>query len=106
MTNRRMKRPTLVLLVIGVLAFAVVAIAAAAETAPFRQQISSSGAQLSSGSLILRSTVGQPIAGTVQQGITMCSGYHCGVGVSAPPDEAPSDGDGGLQKVYLPMVMK
>jgi len=34
----------------------------------------------SGGGLVLRSTIGQPIAGTVGNGVQLCSGFHCGSG--------------------------
>jgi len=48
-----------------------------------RNLVSSGGDSLVEGDLLLRSAVGQPAAGTVSAGPTLCSGYLCGPGVGA-----------------------
>jgi uncharacterized repeat protein (TIGR01451 family) len=58
---------------------------AAGESIP-RRHIGSGGGEVSGGGLVLRNIVGQPIAGAVSNGLTVCSGFLCG-------PQVPSTGD-------------
>lgn len=56
-------------------------VAAAGESLP-RFVIAGAGGQTAAGNYRLLSAVGQPAAGTVQNGTKLCSGFVCGQGVS------------------------
>ncbi len=62
---------TLLLILTGMLALAL-----AGETIP-RSVVGSGGGQLQGTGIQLRSTIGQPVAGLVSSGLTLCSGYNC-----------------------------
>jgi hypothetical protein len=63
-----------------------------------RSLVSSGGGTVSDGGLALRSAIGQPVAGTVQNGAMLCSGFLCGA--DAPPVS------GGEFASYLPLVLR
>jgi hypothetical protein len=69
---------------------------AAGEWMP-RGGVTSGGGEVSAGGLTLRSVVGQPVVGTVSNGLTLCSGFECGPGV--PTNDA-------QHQVFLPAVMR
>ncbi len=58
--------------------------------------VSSGGGAVSGGGLSMETAVGQPVAGTVGNGLTLCAGFYCGGGVEA----------GGGEMVYLPLVVR
>ncbi len=62
-----------------------------------RAVLSGGGGEVSSGGLVLNSTVGQPVAGTVENGtLRHCAGFWCAA--AAPVTPTGSD-------VYLPLLM-
>jgi uncharacterized repeat protein (TIGR01451 family) len=96
-------RPALLIgLTIGLVALLVlVGVALAAGESIPRSQIGSGGGEISGGGLGLRTTIGQPFAGTVSNGPTVCSGLLCGPQVPSSPgdttpptvvDTSPADG--------------
>ncbi len=90
MKHTRLKL-TLIGAMVGVLLLTGIALAAG-ESLP-RHVVSGGGNTIQNG-ITLRNTIGQPIAGTVGNGITLCSGFICEQG-SAP-----------THTIYLPLVLK
>jgi hypothetical protein len=70
---------------------------AACEGMP-RALVGSGGGAVSGDGLRLRAAIGQPMAGVVENGITLCSGFLCGAG--APADRAEQ------HTLYLPLVLR
>ncbi len=64
-----------------------------------RSLAGSGGGLLEGGGLSLRSALGQPLAGTVSDGIQLCSGFHCGSGVVDTPSNP-------AHAIYLPVVVR
>lgn len=64
-----------------------------------RSAVSGGGGPVSQGGYALRSAIGQPVAGAVQNGVSLCSGFWCGLGAPGGPFE-------GEIKVYLPVVIR
>ena len=89
-------KTTLTGAVVGVLLLTGIALAAG-ENLP-RHVVDSGGSSIEN-SITLRNAIGQPIAGTVSNGITLCSGFVCGQNTSAPTP-------GGDHFIYLPLVLK
>lgn len=89
------KRSLLALAMIVLLLLSLGWVAADGEMLP-RSLVSSGGGMVSSGGMALETAVGQPVAGAVGNGLTLCSGFYCGGGVEA----------GGSEMVYLPMVVR
>ncbi len=83
--------------VIGVLLLTAIALAAG-ESLP-RHVVSGGGDTVSASGITLRNTIAQPIAGTVSNSTSLCSGFVCGQSASAP---TPS----GNHFIYLPLVLK
>ncbi len=88
---------TLIGAMVGVLLLTGIALAAG-ESLP-RHAVSGGGDTVSAGNITLRNTIGQPIAGSVSNGGSLCSGFICGQAASAPTS-------GGDKFVYLPLVLK
>jgi hypothetical protein len=70
--------------------------AASGELLP-RSLISGGGGMVSEGGLALRSAIGQPVVGAVENGAALCSGFLCGPGAPV---------GGGDFYVYLPLVIR
>lgn len=94
--QKRVRRLVAALIVLLVMAGVV---AAAGEVMP-RSLLSSGGGVVSQAGYSLHSAVGQPVAGAVQEDLTLCSGYLCAA--EAPLSPAP---DGG-HLLYLPMTVR
>lgn len=94
------KRKALGLGVMGGLAVLLLSMGIALATGEMipRSLIGSGGGEISGDGLELRSAIGQPVAGTVGQGPTLCIGFICGPGASS------SDKPGFA--VYVPLVIK
>ena len=72
---------------------------AAGEMMP-RSLVSSGGGIVGDAGYGLHSAVGQPVAGAVQNDLTLCSGYLCAA--DAPLSPAPGDD----HLLYLPMTVR
>jgi hypothetical protein len=70
---------------------------AAGEGMP-RALVGGGGGAVSGDGLRLRTAIGQPLAGVVENGITLCSGFLCGPGASARRAEQ--------HTLYLPLVLR
>lgn len=97
MNNIATKRTVLSLWIAGGLVLLLsIGVALAAGETISHSLVGSAGGQISGGGLILHNAVGQPTAGTVENGISLCSGYLCGPrGDTASPTvegTTPSDG--------------
>jgi hypothetical protein len=68
------------------------AVLAAAGPAITQWVVGAGGGKVEGGGLVLHSAIGQPAAGTVSNGLRLCSGYLCG--------------EGDLWQVYLPLVIR
>lgn len=93
--KRSRLKTTLIGAMVGVLLLTAIVLAAG-ESLP-RHVIGSGGSSIENG-ITLRNAIGQPIAGAVSNGITLCSGFVCGQSTSAPFDNN--------HFVYLPLVLK
>jgi hypothetical protein len=63
-----------------------------------RSVLSSSGGSVSSSGLVLNSAMGQPVAGTVENGtIRHCSGFWCAAAAPVTPSS---------EALYLPLIIK
>ena len=63
-----------------------------------RTVLSNGGGEVSNGSLVLNSTVGQPVAGTIENGtLRHCSGFWCAAAAPVTPTNL---------DVYLPLLLK
>ena len=63
-----------------------------------RELISNGGGAVTQNGVVLRSAIGQPAAGAVQNNLTLCSGFHCAPG-------APSL-SGAQRPIHLPLVVR
>ena len=106
--------------VIGVLLLTAIALAAG-ESLP-RHVTAGGGDTVSAGNITLRNSIAQPVAGTVGNGITLCSGFVCGQSVatvaptptpttaSTPSPTAtpptPTATPDSNHFIYLPLVLK
>ena len=70
---------------------------AAGEGMP-RALVGGGGGALSGDGLRLRAAIGQPLAGAVESGMALCSGFLCGPGASAGRAEQ--------HTLYLPLVLR
>jgi hypothetical protein len=75
-----------------------VALALAAGQGPPRALVGSGGGALSGDGLRLRAAIGQPLAGRVENGMTLCSGFLCGPGAPIGEDEE--------HTISLPLVVR
>ena len=91
------KKQVLWLVVITAVLLTFSLVAASGELLP-RSLVSGGGGMVSEGGLALRSAIGQPVVGAVENGLTLCSGFLCGSG--APPV------GGSDFYVYLPVVIR
>jgi hypothetical protein len=82
------------LLVLGLLL--PLALTLAAGESPPRLLAGSGGGAVSGDGLRLRAAVGQPVAGAVENGMTLCSGFLCGPGAPIRSIEQ--------HTVHLPLV--
>jgi hypothetical protein len=80
-------------IIISLLLCLAVGLVLAAGDSVTRSLVSSGGGALQQAGIRLQSSIGQPVAGTVGNGLTLCSGFNCG------------SIEGGFQ-VYLPMVVR
>ena len=62
-----------------------------------RTLVSSGGGFIQQGGLSLQHSIGQPIAGSISNNLTLCSGFHCGQGVTSVEVN---------YLVYLPLIMQ
>ncbi len=99
MRARALKQRLRILLLTGMMLFTFAALAVAAGEVLPRYVVSSGGGSLSNGGVTLQGSIGQPLVGAVSQGVTLCSGYHCGAGVPSIPG-------GGTEVVYLPLITR
>ncbi|KAA3661674.1 MAG: hypothetical protein DWQ04_15775 [Chloroflexi bacterium] len=59
--------------------------------------LGSGGGALEQLGIRLQSSMGQPVAGSVSNGLTLCSGFHCGYGMLAVAED---------YAIYLPIVIR
>jgi hypothetical protein len=64
-----------------------------------RSLISAGGGLVTQGDLVLQTATGQPVAGAVDNGLVLCSGYWCGAG--APITEPPAG-----HALFLPTIIR
>ena len=93
MTRLSKKKLLLLLLTSATVILLVGGLILAAGSPLRRSLVSSGGGFVTQGNMCVNSTIGQPVAGTVNNAITLCSGYQCGA--QAAP---------GRSLVYLPAV--
>ncbi|MBN2550832.1 MAG: hypothetical protein JXB15_16840 [Anaerolineales bacterium] len=85
------------LLLVCSLLLASSAWAAPAPTTLLWNVLGGGGGQVSSGTVVVEGSIGQPVTGPVSQGAaSVCSGYWCGAGDIYLPDRV----------VYLPVVIR
>ena len=82
-----------------------------------RELLSSGGGEVSNSEVSMRSSIGQPVAGSVTSGdLTGCFGFNCGEGITAPtptatspsPGPTPTSTPGGpssSDKIFLPLTL-
>ncbi len=104
---------------IGALLLTGIALAAGENQS--RHVVSGGGDTITASGITLRNTIAQPIAGSVSNGASLCSGFVCGQSVAAStptpttepsptpttePTVAPTPTPTGDYFIYLPLVLK